>query len=43
VLPVDSPPIEGGVVRYEDGRIVEVGPGRGERHFAEAAIVPRFV
>ncbi len=43
VLPVDSPPIEGGVVRYEDGRIVEVGPGRAERHFAKAAIVPGFV
>jgi cytosine/adenosine deaminase-related metal-dependent hydrolase len=43
VLPVDGPPIEGGIVRYEDGRIVEVGPGRAERHFAEAAIVPGFV
>jgi cytosine/adenosine deaminase-related metal-dependent hydrolase len=43
VLPVDGPPIEGGVVRYEGGRIVEVGPGRAERHFAEAAIVPGFV
>jgi 5-methylthioadenosine/S-adenosylhomocysteine deaminase len=43
VLPVDGPPIEGGVVRFEDGRIVEVGPGRAERHFAEAAITPGFV
>jgi 5-methylthioadenosine/S-adenosylhomocysteine deaminase len=43
VLPVDGPPIERGVVRYEDGRIVEVGPGRGERHFEDAAIVPGFV
>ncbi len=43
VLPVDGPPIEGGVVRYEDGRIVDVGRGRAERHFDEAAIVPGFV
>jgi 5-methylthioadenosine/S-adenosylhomocysteine deaminase len=43
VLPVDAPPIEGGVVRFEDGRIVEVTAGRAERHFAEAAIVPGFV
>jgi 5-methylthioadenosine/S-adenosylhomocysteine deaminase len=43
VLPVDGPPIEGGIVKYEDGRIVEVGTGRAERHFAEAAIVPGFV
>ncbi len=43
VLPVDGPPIEGGCVRFENGRIVEVGPGRGERHFADAVIVPGFV
>ena len=43
VLPVDGPPIEGGRVRYEDGAIVEVGPGRAERHFPEAVIVPGFV
>ena len=43
VLPVDGPPIEGGVVRFENGRIVEVGAGRAERHFADAAIVPGFV
>jgi cytosine/adenosine deaminase-related metal-dependent hydrolase len=43
VLPVDGAPIEGGIVRYEDGRIVAVGPGRAERHFADAAIVPGFV
>jgi len=43
VLPVDGPPIEGGVVRYDDGLIVEVGPGRAERHFVDAAIVPGFV
>jgi 5-methylthioadenosine/S-adenosylhomocysteine deaminase len=43
VLPVDGPPIENGFVRYEDGRIVEVGAGRAERHYADAAIVPGFV
>jgi cytosine/adenosine deaminase-related metal-dependent hydrolase len=42
-LPVDGPPIEGGVVRYEDGLIVDVGPGRAERHFVDAAIIPGFV
>ncbi len=43
VLPVDAPPVEGGLVRFEDGAIVSVGPGRAERHFANAAIVPGFV
>jgi 5-methylthioadenosine/S-adenosylhomocysteine deaminase len=43
VLPVDRPPIHGGVVRFDDGRITEVCPGRGDRHFANAAIVPGFV
>jgi cytosine/adenosine deaminase-related metal-dependent hydrolase len=43
VLPVDGPPIEGGRVRFEDGKLTEVGPGRAERHFADAAIVPGFV
>jgi 5-methylthioadenosine/S-adenosylhomocysteine deaminase len=43
VLPVDGPPIEGGLVRYEDSRIVEVRPGRSERHFEDAAIIPGFV
>jgi 5-methylthioadenosine/S-adenosylhomocysteine deaminase len=43
VLPVDGPPLEGGVVRFEDGAIVEVTEGRAERHFEEAAIVPGFV
>ena len=33
VLPVDGPPIEGGRVRWEGGEIVEVGPGRAERHY----------
>jgi cytosine/adenosine deaminase-related metal-dependent hydrolase len=43
VLPVDGPPIEGGIVRFEDGALVEVGHGRAERHFADAAILPGFV
>jgi 5-methylthioadenosine/S-adenosylhomocysteine deaminase len=43
VLPVDGPPLEGGLVRFEDGAIVEVTEGRAERHFEEAAIVPGFV
>ena len=43
VLPVDGPPIAGGRVRWENGEIVEVGPGRAERHYADAAIVPGFV
>ncbi|HEY8644472.1 MAG TPA: amidohydrolase family protein [Gaiellaceae bacterium] len=43
VLPVDGPPIEGGLVRYEDGAIAEVTRGRAERHHADAAIVPGFV
>jgi cytosine/adenosine deaminase-related metal-dependent hydrolase len=43
VLPVDGPPLGPARVRYEDGVIVEVGPGRAERHFADAAILPGFV
>lgn len=43
VLPVDGPPVEGGLVRFEDGEIVEVTRGRAERHYADAAIVPGFV
>jgi 5-methylthioadenosine/S-adenosylhomocysteine deaminase len=43
VLPVDGPPIEGGLVRYEGGAVVEVTRGRAERHYAEAAIIPGFV
>jgi len=43
VLPVDGPPIEGGLVRWAGGKLVEVGRGRAERHYAEAAIVPGFV
>ena len=43
VVPVDGPPIEGGLVRFENGRIIEVGPGRADRHFADAVIAPGFV
>ena len=43
VLPLDGPPVENGLVRFEEGRIVEVAEGRGERHYDEAAIVPGFV
>lgn len=43
VLPVDGPPLEGGLVRYEDGAIVEVTHGRAKNHHADAAIVPGFV
>jgi cytosine/adenosine deaminase-related metal-dependent hydrolase len=46
VLPVEGEPIEDGAVRWEDGRIVAVGPaselGHGER-FEESAIVPGLV
>ena len=43
VLPVDGPPIEGGLVRYEEGAVVEVTQGRAKHHHADAAIVPGFV
>ena len=46
VFPVDAPPIEGGVVVVQGGRIGRVGPGGGERvdhDFGDAAIVPGFV
>jgi 5-methylthioadenosine/S-adenosylhomocysteine deaminase len=46
VLPVSGPPIAGGAVAIEEGRIVAVGPsaelGEGTR-FADAAIIPGFV
>jgi cytosine/adenosine deaminase-related metal-dependent hydrolase len=43
VLPVDGPPIKDGRVRYEDGAIVEVSPGRAARHFDDAVILPGIV
>jgi 5-methylthioadenosine/S-adenosylhomocysteine deaminase len=43
VLPVDSPPLRDAHVTWEDGRIVEVAPGRAERHLEGAAILPGLV
>jgi cytosine/adenosine deaminase-related metal-dependent hydrolase len=47
VLPVDAPPIEGGAVAFEDGRITAVGPavdiGPPDETYESAAIVPGFV
>jgi len=43
VLPVDGSPIETGHVAWEDGRITEVGEGRGERHYSGAVILPGLV
>jgi cytosine/adenosine deaminase-related metal-dependent hydrolase len=43
VLPLDGPPIPGGLVRYEDGVLVEVGRGRAAEHYEDAVIVPGFV
>jgi cytosine/adenosine deaminase-related metal-dependent hydrolase len=43
VLPLDGAPIPDGFVRFEDGRIVEVGPGRADRHYDDAVILPGFV
>jgi 5-methylthioadenosine/S-adenosylhomocysteine deaminase len=43
VLPVDGPPLRDAHVAWEDGRIVEVAPGRAERHLDRAAILPGFV
>lgn len=46
VLPIDGPPIQGGAVSMEDGRIAAVGTveelGEGTR-YEEAVIVPGFV
>jgi 5-methylthioadenosine/S-adenosylhomocysteine deaminase len=43
VLPVDGPPLRGARVAWDDGQILQVGPGRGERHLDGAAIVPGLV
>jgi cytosine/adenosine deaminase-related metal-dependent hydrolase len=43
VLPVDGPPIEGGLVRFENGVIEAVEQGRAERHYPDAVILPGFV
>jgi len=43
VLPVDGPPLEDAYVAWEDGRILEVGRGRGDRHYDGAMILPGLV
>ena len=43
VLPLDGPPIPGGLVRHEHGVITHVGPGRARRHFEDAVLLPGFV
>jgi 5-methylthioadenosine/S-adenosylhomocysteine deaminase len=43
VLPVDGPPIRDALVAWRDGSIVEVTPGRAERHYPGAVIVPGIV
>jgi cytosine/adenosine deaminase-related metal-dependent hydrolase len=43
VLPVDGPPLENGRVRFVDGVIVDVSPGRADRHFEDAVILPGIV
>jgi 5-methylthioadenosine/S-adenosylhomocysteine deaminase len=43
VIPVDGPPIADAHVAWEDGHLVEVGPGRAERHFDGAVILPGLV
>jgi 5-methylthioadenosine/S-adenosylhomocysteine deaminase len=43
VVPVDGPPVEDGYVSWEDGRIVEVGRGHGDRHYDDAIVLPGLV
>ncbi len=43
VLPVDGPPIENGLVHFEEGRLLEITTGRADRHFADAVVLPGFV
>ena len=43
VLPGDGPPIPGGRVRWEGGRIVAVEAGRAARHYGDSVILPGFV
>ncbi len=43
VLPGDGPPIPGGRVRWEGGRIVAVEAGRAARHYSDSVILPGFV
>jgi cytosine/adenosine deaminase-related metal-dependent hydrolase len=43
VVPVDGPPLENAFVAWENGRIVEVGPGRVDDHHEGAIILPGIV
>ena len=43
VLPLDGPPIAGGLIRHDRGEILEVTTGRAAEHHPDAAIVPGFV
>jgi cytosine/adenosine deaminase-related metal-dependent hydrolase len=46
VVPVEGPPIPGGAVAIQDGRIAAVGSSAelgSDEHFADAAILPGFV
>ncbi len=43
VLPVDGPPLRNALVAWDDGRIVQVTPGRADRHFEGAVILPGLV
>jgi cytosine/adenosine deaminase-related metal-dependent hydrolase len=43
VLPADGPPLRDAFVAWENGRIIEVAPGRAERHYEEALILPGLV
>ena len=43
VLPVDGPPLRDAFVAWDDGGIVDVAPGRAERHFEGAVILPGIV
>jgi len=43
VLPVDGPPVQDARVVWDDGRILEVVPGRAARHYPGAVILPGLV
>jgi 5-methylthioadenosine/S-adenosylhomocysteine deaminase len=43
VVPVDGPPIEDGLVAWDNGTITAVRAGRADRHYPDAVILPGFV
>ncbi|HWB22508.1 MAG TPA: amidohydrolase family protein [Gaiellaceae bacterium] len=43
VLPLDGPPLRDAHVTWEGSEIVEVAPGRAERHLEDAVLLPGFV